>query len=610
MSIELITRLLNQLFPSSPQHIARVNITEDGILRATNLTRFQTACQTVGLPEADIFGLADVQEGSESGMGRVAGTVIALARLAGRSKAAVKSSSPATPSPTKSPAQNRVPSRAGATTPASASPTDPRAASPRPTTPVSIMVTHDGLPNHADRSNRPGAVEMANDLHAKLAIDTSATGTRPAGDDSAYHTPNTSVFVDSAEGSPRRAPLPRSTTHANISPSARPTSPPPSASPSRSGTPVARPLVSSGRPTLRPRYTTGSRVSVSFAPGSDLPLSPRNVSSDRSSASGIGYGGLSGERTPSLISSASRVTSGYTRSSAAFSVSTVVGDEHAVDFADDDPDNSMRMRMRERRMSEKTLHNARQKILGTLLSSDDLPEDLRRALEKEASGTSDDPRDQAITQSLAALEGWKTPTSPHRTVVDVSPRRIPSRPVSRCGDVMRVAEEDEVSSAGGSAMSGSRVSLVRRTSANGKVYVPRRAESPAQRDSSTSPSRRTAFPAPNRAEEASTPTSPTSSLIIPKRPSSRVERRQSDGISYANARPSGEDRPVMSARNNSMVNLGAVGASSSIFRESLLRASQSQPLQILEINEPGFPPVRYVSTILPFILGADAAASG
>jgi hypothetical protein len=54
----------------------------------------------------------------------------------------------------------------------------------------------------------------------------------------------------------------------------------------------------------------------------------------------------------------------------------------------------------------------------------------------------------------------------------------------------------------------------------------------------------------------------------------------------------------MSARNNSMVDLGAVGTPSSIFRESLLRASQSQPLQILEINEPGFPPVRYVSNTI------------
>jgi hypothetical protein len=47
-------------------------------------------------------------------------------------------------------------------------------------------------------------------------------------------------------------------------------------------------------------------------------------------------------------------------------------------------------------------------------------------------------------------------------------------------------------------------------------------------------------------------------------------------------------------RNNSMVNLSALGPSSSIFRDSMLRASQSQPLQILEFHEAGLPPVKYV----------------
>lgn len=531
-------------------------------------------------------------------MGRVAATVIALARLAGRSKAGIVFRSPDASSPARSPPQSRPPSRAGALPVTSAGSPRTRAASPRPVSPVSIMVSHEGLPSPTDQLELSGAAVMANDLHAKLAVDISAAPSMSVADDPAYRTPNTSMFADSAEQPSRRAPLPRSTTQPNVSPNTRPTSPPASASPSRSGTPLTRPLASSGRPTLRPRYTTGSKVSVSFAPGTDLPLSPRSTVSDRSSIPSAGYGGHSRERTPSLISSTSRVTSGYTRSSAAFSVATAVGDEHAVDLTEDDPDNSMRMRMRERRMSEKTLHNARQKILGTLLSSEDLPEDLRRALEMEASGPSDNPRDQAITQSLAALEGWKKPSSPHRTMVDASPRRTPSRPVSRCGDVTRVAEEDEVNSNGGSVINGSRTSLVRRISANGKVYVPKRAGSPAQRDSWTSPIRPTPFPPSRPSAEGSSPTSPDSSLILPKRPTSRVERRQSDGLSYANTGLGRDDRPGMSARNNSMVNLGAVGTPSSIFRESLLRASQSQPLQILEINEPGFPPVRYVSNTI------------
>ena len=388
------------------------------------------------------------------------------------------------------------------------------------------------------------------------------------------------------------------------SPNTRPISPTPSmtSSPSRSGSSHARPLVASGRPTLRPRYTTGSKITVSFAPGSDIPLSPRSAASDPSSIpnASAGYGGHARERTPSLISSNSRVTSGYSRSSAALSVATLLGDDHssAIDIADDETDNSIALRMRERRMSGKTLQNARQKILGTLLSSEDLPHDLRRALEKEATDQMDDQRDQALHQSLAALEGWKSTTT--RSSVDISPRRPTSRPISRCGDVMRVAEEDEISSNGGSSINeGAKPSIIRRTSANGKVYVPKRSASPSKREDATGPIGQTPFPVSTSPRPVA-PSSPTTANALNlrnhqlQRPINQVERRQSDGISYA--AQGMEDRPI-NPRNNSMVNLGALGTSPSIFRESLMKASQSQPLQILEINEPGFPPVKYVSRL-------------
>lgn len=260
-------------------------------------------------------------------------------------------------------------------------------------------------------------------------------------------------------------------------------------------------------------------------------------------------------------------------------------------------------------MSGQTLQNARQKILGTLLSSEDLPLNLRQALEKEAVAQMDDSRDQAIHQSLAALEGWRSPTT--RSEIDVSPRRPTSRPVSRCGDVMRVAEEDEVSSNGGSVIEGPKPSIIRRTSANGKVYVPKRSASPSKREAVSG----LIGPAPFPASTSVGPAAPDSSgLDEPlkeykdqlQRPISRVERRQSDGISYAAT--SVEDKP-MNLRNISMVNLGAVGNSPSIFRESLIKASQSQPLQILEINEAGFPGVKYVSAILWKIFAANATAT-
>jgi len=534
-------------------------------------------------------------------MGRVAWTVIALARLAGRSKAGVESKpSSQAVSPAVSPEQSRSPSKTGtcATTTADGSPR-PRAASPRfvKDAGVSRKTSSTQLTN----LDRPRGVDAPNDLHAKLSVDT-AKAKSAVSDDPAYRTPTVSTFSQAAEtppDPPRRSSMSRSITQPFPSPNPRPISPSPgsSASPSRASTPHARPLVASGRPTLRPRYTTGSKISVSFATGSEIPLSPRSVASDRSSIPSASYASHSRERTPSLISSNSRVTSAYSRSSAALSVATLLGDDHssAIDIADEESESSIALRMRERRMSGKTLQNARQKILGTLLSSEDLPLDLRQALEEEAMSHMDDPRDHAIHQSLAALEGWKSATT--RPSVEVSPRRPTSRPISRCGDVMRVAEEDEVSSNGGSVIEGARPSIIRRTSANGKVYVPKRSASPSRLDGPTSLTGQYPFPVSASLRPVA-PLSPSSDQNVPadkdrlRRPVERVERRQSDGISYAAAGMG--DRPG-NPRNNSMVSLGALGNSSSIFRESLMKASQSQPLQILEINEAGFPPVKYVS---------------
>lgn len=523
-------------------------------------------------------------------MGKVAWTVIVLAKLSPRSHATSRARSPDKITST-SPPHSRASSRMRSPVSPSGSPQArnrsthtemrPRAASPRPgqagpSSPIAVPAAMERTRN----------VEMTNDLHTKLAIDLVAARQE---EDPAYRTPTTSVIMPKEEKpeSPKRAPLARSTTQPKFSPSIRPKSPVVygSPSPSRSATPIGKPLTAGGRPTLRPRYTTGSKIQVSFADGSPPP-SPNSAARAQSGVSHEVYSLHSRERTPSLISSGSRVTSGYTRSSAAFSVSTIVGEDHShdIDIVGQEPDSSIALRMRERRMSGKTLQNARQKILGTLLSSDDLPRDLRSAFEDD-SPPLEDLRGAAINQSLAALEGWSA-NSTRPVTVDISSRRPPSRPISRCGDVSRVAEEDEVSSNGGSLLEGRKPSIIRRTSANGKVYVPKRSTSPARRISPTSPQ---GMPFPSSSNLRSVTGTGSAQLLA--RPISRVERRQSDGLSYAGSNVIEEGRP-MNLRNNSMVNLGS---SSAIFRESMLRASQSQPLQILEFNEAGMPPVKYVS---------------
>lgn len=576
--------LLNHLFPAQPAHNTRVNVSDDGIIRATNLTRFVTACQTVGLDPREIFGLADLQDASETSLGRVALTIISLARLAGPVKAAV--------------ARSRSPSRVAnqkATTSPSGSPRGKAAVSP----PVSRPPSGDGTILRTSTSMPRSSTDAPNELHARLSIDTKA---RPSTiDDPAFRTPTNTQFNPAEIVSPRRQPLPRSTTQPTISPSIRPKSPVGTASPSRSTTPIGRPL--STRPTLRPRHTIGSKIQVSFA-GADVPSPPRSAAlSERSSVPGSSSGQHSRERTPSLISTGSRVTSGYTRTSTAYSIGTVTADDHSgVAVADGDSefgDEPVMTGMRERRMSEKTLHIARQKILGTLLSSEDLPEDLRLALENGDSLAltgAEEARGVAISQSLAALEGMRSSSA--RPSVNVSPRhRASPRPLlhhnSRSGEVPRVNEEDEASSAGGSSIEGSRPSVLRRGS--GKIYVPKRSTSPSPLMDSrpTSPTRGLPM-----SMQSAMLTSSQSTNVHDRTRISKMERRQSEG--YGTSHHSVySDRP-QNPRINSMVDLSTMSSSGGLsgLRDSSMsgtRISQNQPLQIIEFSEPGLPPIKYVS---------------
>nr|XP_031861223.1 uncharacterized protein CI109_003193 [Kwoniella shandongensis]KAA5528295.1 hypothetical protein CI109_003193 [Kwoniella shandongensis] len=594
----LLCFLLNQLFPSHPSHIPRLNISEDGLSRGANVTRFLEACQTVGLSSPDIFAASELQECSEVSAGRVAHTIIALARSAGRENAAVSRSR----SPPGSRSNSRPPSR---NTTATASPPRSPPASPR------RLVHTESRLKRTSGDGQPVTYNMAqldhgtNDLHVKLSV---VTDNKPAvdlDDPSAWRTPTTTTFSlppDPFDPTQKRTPLTRATTQPNLSPALRPKSPTPSPS-SRSITPVGRAQV---RPVLRPRNTTGgSRASVTFAEDdvNAIRLPPDEPSV---TAGQVELSSHSRERTPSLISSGSRVTSSaYTRSSGVLSVATILGEDYgsAVDLAEDDGYDGVQIpRLRERRASEKRLQDARERILGTLLSNDHLNDELPKA-------KSDEARDTALSRSLAALEGNRI--SPRAMRIDSSPRH---RPSARRGqsleagrqDVGRVLEEDEQDGDRlGAPTDDPRPIPMRRLSSSSRVYVPKRSISPAT-SRATSPTT-TEFPLSTSVPTTSylhmvrspslNPSQTTTSHL--GRPTDRAERRQSDGHpvhshSRDQTMASEDSSRPMQLRISSMVNLSTMG-SPSVFREnssqSVLRTSQQ--LQVLEFHESGRPVVRY-----------------
>lgn len=396
------------------------------------------------------------------------------------------------------------------------------------------------------------------------------------GDDaSAWRTPTTSTFAspkadDDIVYPPRMA---RATTPPYISPSLRTGSPSPGQSPSRVRTPIGRPSSLAVRPALRPRHTTGSRIQVTFVNGSELHSPPRNESTSTDNTPT-----RMAQREHSLVSLRSQVVSGSAASNAAFSESTEAAHDvgSAVNTHELDFEEATVARLWERRMSERTLQDARQKIIRTLLSSDDLPRDLRDAIEERSSRSlSEDARDFAHSQSLAALEGWRPPTK--AIASDVSPRH---RPSVRRGqsldvswqDVDRVVEEDEPISASNSLVRESaRPSVVRRFSANAK-FVPKRSNSPAPPGFVDRP-----FP----------------SLAPVQTASDFLSRRRSDGYEIGAAVDSFE-RP-MNMKINSMINLSTTSSKPPLLRDgSASSVLRTQSLQVLEFTGPGSPSVKYV----------------
>ncbi|WWC66482.1 uncharacterized protein I206_100384 [Kwoniella pini CBS 10737] len=609
----LLCFLLNHLFPSQPSHIVRLNVTEDGILRSTNLTRFITACQTIGVLNSDLFSLTDLQEGTEVSIGRVAQTIVALARLAGGTNSGShqaklpNSSRPGSRNTSRPPSRNTT----AVGTPARSPPVSPRRTSvdlspSKRTFPDKSLSSPNGSPI-ALKMDSHGSNDRQNDLHSKLLI---VTGTDSAATiiDPAYKTPTTSTFASPPASNPpiKRTPLPRASTQPNISPiRAKSPSSPPS---SRSITSVENTGNLQIRPSLRPRNTTEPRTAVSFA--NKASTSPRVDDLSNSPGRPASHS-HSRERTPSLISAGSRVTSSaYSRSSAAYSVATILGGDHgnAIDLTEDAEDGLHRLQNRERRASEQKLQEARQRIIGTLLSSDDLPDDLKRAV-RDSGLCGDEARNSALSDSLATLEGNKADPQPRR--LDSSPGQ---RPLARRGmsieigrpDANKVPEEDEASSNGtsvGAFIGGSRPTALQRLSSNGKIYVPKRSSSPASNLASptgvTFPTSTSSYMIRTTSLQTYQPHTSTDD----SRMDSKAERRQSDGY----PRPKAHGREIsestenssrpLQIRINSMVNLPVSGMerSPSLYRENSFAGGirPTQSLQVLEFREAGCPDVKY-----------------
>ncbi|WVR05780.1 hypothetical protein IAU60_002805 [Kwoniella sp. DSM 27419] len=612
----LLCFLLNHLFPSQPSHIPRVNISEDGVIRATNVTRFITACTVVGLSERQVFKLLDLQEGSETGLGRVVNTVIALAKLAGPAPAAIgrMRAGATTISGTVATVSSRVSSPAVSpqVSPVNSPPRSPKSLSlavslgpdlskhkiivPSRTSQTVLdlngQVTENGVPPNVP----PDA--------PRLQVKTTQVKPLDLDDPAAWRTPTTSTFTIPAQPpalpSIKRSPLPRASTQPSLPSVLRAKSP--SVSPSsRPITPVGRVNVHI-RPSLRPRHTTGSRVSVTFAAESP-PSSPRAHESakDMSRPHAATSYAHSRERTPSLT------RSGYTRSSVAHATITTSDDEaNAIDLTEDADDLVTSDQGRERRMSEKKLQEARQRIIGTLLSSEDLLAGLRRA-SQDTDGAylpseTEQARATALKDSLEALEGNRIPLLPMRP--DASPRHRSSVKRMHGPEVGPVAEEEEASqpsrlSTYSMTSNGEppRPSVLRRLSSNGRVVIARRSGSPASGLIS--------------ATDSSFPRTAVMTRTMSHKsynPIDKAERRQSDGYPARYNRPfhhgrdgtiSTEDisRP-MQMRVNSMINLSTTDTterSPSMFSRSssqnAIRASHQ--LQVLEFQEPGCPPVKY-----------------
>lgn len=492
----------NRLFPTQPARIQRVKVPKDETRIKANIDRFLSSCREVGVPESEMFGIGDLDENSPEGLALVARTILVLAQMSG---------------PTNVPRVRiglRLSSRSetSLSTPMAKSPSYSGTASATPSQ-RSSGVTPVAPRTLGDRS----LGSSTSDLLARLQKDSSASSGQSAPSSNASAAPmptkpyglarkiSSSVTpplspVRAAASAPPVPALPNNTPQPSHAPPIPTISAPMPA-------PVA--VASTARPQL---MRAGNRAQVSFASDSSSPrASGYEWNSSISSAHSSSYltplqersqpHGVSErmphersppersqlqerERTPSLVSASSHVPSSYSRSSMSANgfngpVPTIVGEDfhHSLDDAtiidaSSPPESSPSCNSPEaRNLSEHTLQEARRKIIGTLLSS---TEDLSLS-----NHVQDDARGFALSQSLAALEGASRPP--------LNPRRSDSprlRPVSRATRTQSIELEQRTDEDAAHVPLRPMSELparprIRRSSVNGKIYVPKRPQSPA-----------------------------------------------------------------------------------------------------------------------------------
>jgi serine/threonine protein kinase len=560
--------LFNRLFPSQPASIQRVKVPKDDVRVAANISRFLDACREIGVGESDMFCLEDLDENSPVGLARVSRTILILANMAPPAQAPPKHRS----------SRSGLRPISGATDASSSAPSSKNAS--RPESPRYQTTATRGLRERPLRSS-------SSDLHARLQKEGTSSNTSTIGTASS----NSMGPAAAAAAVPAVPPVPDS--------SKGPTSPLSHFSHSSySATPPLSPVRPSATSTAsqrtsgsgshtpsssRPQRIASSKTQVSFKSDGGSPhVSGQDWSSSFSSNHSTTH--LAPlhvrERTPSLVSNNSQIASSYSRSSVRGSEPTILNDDsQPVDeFERHIEGAAAHTSLNEgpRRISEQTLQEARRKIIGTLLSSTD---DLHRGSSLEEA------RGFALSQSLAALEGsGKRADSPRLRPGPLS-RSTTSQGNETPQDGSTTAEDGN----GSSDPSPPARPLselpprprIRRSSHNGKMYVPKRTNSPAS---------------PNLSLVAgiSPPVMP-----IPIDPAfmnghvtSKEERRKSEDLPNGNVASSGANK-IMNMRNHSMINLPATSRQTSNPSHKSIDSVVTPSLQILRFGAPGQLPTKY-----------------
>lgn len=610
--------LFNRLFPSQPAAIQRVKVPKDDTRISANIDRFLAACREQGVPESELFTLANLDENSPSGLAYVSRTILILAEMASPSVIARANaiSSARSIGLKPSPSSERLPSAATSKPPPARSNLSSES-SPRSTfitPPVASRSIYE-RPLRSSSSDllarlqrESGGSSNASTTGTATSVASVATSSVPSTSPLSSRVPSigpiSTKMASSASGvaSPTAmTPIDSSNkTHAVSRLSASVTATPPlspvSTSAAAAATPTTPVRSSSSThgtpPTARPmtRTLSSSKAQVSFKPDTGLSQpSVHDWSSSVSSAQSTNH--LSPlherERTPSLVSTNSQAGSSYSRSIRG-SVPTILDEDnrpiHAeVDFDPMESGTSSSL-SHPRRMSEQTLQEARRKIIGTLLTS---TEDLTLQPTPPATnrGSSlEEARGFALSQSLAALEGSLPSLAKPRSD---SPRL---RPVSRgkLSQSIELPQDKRLSEETGSVTPASTRPTselpprprIRRLSANGKMYVPKRTNSPAS---------------PNLSLHGMSMITPGIPPLDPSsfsRPSTKEERRRSEDYAHPGVTSSNAHR-IMNMRNHSMINLPATSRRTSTLSQGSRDSMVYPSLQVLNFAEAGKPHVRY-----------------